>query len=422
MNKEWLRNLSIKSKQQMLLIGLSSIFLALVGMGAYFWDNAEPLIPVSIDHDKPSTKNITTPGTQVDPREVWMSQSATQMQEMNEVITSLKQKITDLEKQGRDAGKEKNDPANFFKQPLENLPPPLPDSSDDPVRAEPVTGDKNAGTGYLPPPQPYLPPAPQQAKQSDPGIEVFRIDTQNKPQEATRKDKKNTTYIPSGSFARSILLGGMDAPTGGQAQNNPMPALLKIHDNAVLPNSFRAKVKECFVLGAGHGDISSERAQIRLESFSCVLKNGKVIDLPAKGYVVSEDGKAGLRGRLVTKQGQIIANALLTGILSGFGQALQQSGMSYSSSALGSVGTISGMGNQLKSGFGAGVGRAMDRISRYYIKLAEQLFPVIEVDAGRVVEIVLTKGLEIELEDDQASMLNLETARNKPRRLQDRRG
>lgn len=419
MNKEWLRNLSIKSKQQILLIGLGSIFLAVVVGGAYLWNNAEPIVPVSIDQDKPSTKNISTPGSQVDPREVWMTQSATQMQEMNDVIATLKQKITDLEKNGfKPAEKDENDPAKIFKQPMEELPPPIPDRITNPELTQPAKTE----SGYLPPPQPYMPPAPQQAKQPEPGIEVFKINAQLAQKEAGKKEKKNTTYIPSGSFARSVLLGGMDAPTGGQAQNNPMPALLRIHDNAVLPNSFRAKVKECFVLGSGYGDISSERAMIRLESFSCVLKNGKAIDLPAKGYVVSEDGKAGLRGHLVTKQGQVIANALLSGGLSGFGQALQQSGMSFGYSPFGAVGTVSGLKNQIISGFGTGAGRSMDRISRYYIKLAEQLFPVIEVDAGRVVEIVLTKGLEIELEDDQAGLVNLEAARNKPRRFQDRRG
>jgi len=421
MNNEWLRNMSVRSRQKLLLGGLATIFLLLVLTGAYFWDNAQPLAPVSIDQDTPLTKNITAPGVQVDPREVWMTQSASQMQEMNDVISLLKQKISDLEKQGNAGNSNEKDSANFFKTPANDLPPPIPDPLPDSIKAESTTSDKSAETGYLPPPQPYQSSAREQNKPPVPGIAVFKIDSRNKPAEKKQAEKKNTTYIPSGSFARTVLLGGMDAPTGGQAQNNPMPALLRIHDNAVLPNNFRAKVKECFVLGSGHGDISSERALVRLESFSCVLKNGKVIDLPAKGYLVGEDGKAGLRGRLVTKQGQIIANALLTGILSGFGQALQQSGMSYSTSALGSVGTIAGMGNQLRSGFGAGVGRAMDRISRYYIKLAEQLFPVIEIDAGRVVEIVLTKGLEIELEDNPADVVNLENARNKPRGIRDRR-
>lgn len=422
MNKDWLNNMSVKTKQYVLLGAIGTFFLAAVSVGAYFWNNAEPMVPVSVDPNKPYTKNIAAPGAQVDPREVWMTQSATQMKEMNDVITSLKEKIGELEKQ-KEGSPAKEDPTNFFKGSINDLPPPVVDSATPSAQADSANSANKASTGYLPPPQPYQSNQPEQKKPPVPGIAVFKIDAQNSSVKTTSKDKNKTTFMPSGTFARTVLLGGMDAPTGGQSQNNPMPALLKIQENAVLPNRFRAKVKECFAVGSGYGEISSERAMIRLESFSCILKDGKVIDLPAKGYVVGEDGKAGLRGRLVTKQGQVIANALMTGILSGFGQALQQSGMSYSTSALGSVGTISGMGNQLRSGFGAGVGRAMDRISRYYVKLAEQLFPVIEIDAGRVVEVVFTKGLEIDMEDELNSVANVETTpRHRQRRISDRRG
>jgi hypothetical protein len=80
-------------------------------------------------------------------------------------------------------------------------------------------------------------------------------------------------YIPI-SFTRGVLLGGLDAPTGGQAQSNPHPVLLRLDDNAILPNRFRAEVRECFVIGAGYGDISSERAYIRTERLSCVRHDG----------------------------------------------------------------------------------------------------------------------------------------------------
>jgi conjugal transfer pilus assembly protein TraB len=43
-----------------------------------------------------------------------------------------------------------------------------------------------------------------------------------------------------------------------------------------------------------------------------------------------------------------------------------------------------------------GVGRAMDRLAQYYISLAEKTFPVIEVDAGRSVDVVLTEGAVID--------------------------
>lgn len=46
----------------------------------------------------------------------------------------------------------------------------------------------------------------------------------------------------------------------------------------------------------------------------------------------------------------------------------------------------------MQNGVSTGVGKTLDRLSKYYIDLAEKLFPVIEIDAGRTVEIVFTKG------------------------------
>lgn len=242
-----------------------------------------------------------------------------------------------------------------------------------------------------------LPPLPPQ-KPREPGIAAFEVSDAASNQETQDKDneKQGKTYIPSGSFMRVVLLGGLDAPTGGQAQNNPWPVLLRVQDNAFLPNRYRAKVKECFLLGSGYGDISSERAYLRLESLSCVLNNGEVVDTAAKGYVVGEDGKAGMRGRLVSKQGQVLANALLAGVASGIGQAFQQSATTYSTNPLGSIGTVES-DKALQAGAGAGVGKALDRLSQYYINLAEKMFPIIEVDAGRVVDVVLTKGITLGL-------------------------
>ena len=38
----------------------------------------------------------------------------------------------------------------------------------------------------------------------------------------------------------------------------------------------------------------------------------------------------------------------------------------------------------------------MDRLAQYYISLAEKTFPIIEVDAGRSVDVVLTEGVVID--------------------------
>lgn len=202
------------------------------------------------------------------------------------------------------------------------------------------------------------------------------------------------TYLPV-SFTRGIMLGGLDAPTGGQAQSNPHPVLIRLDDNAVLPNRFRSNVRECFVIAAGYGDIASERAYLRTENLSCVRNDGSTLEVKIQGSVYGEDGLVGVRGNLVTKQGQMLANALLAGLLSGLGQGLSNSGTTTTTSTFGTIATTNGA-DAFKQGMGASAGRAFDRLANYYIKLAESTFPVIEVGAGRAVDVVITKGVRIE--------------------------
>jgi conjugal transfer pilus assembly protein TraB len=213
---------------------------------------------------------------------------------------------------------------------------------------------------------------------------------------ATPTAPKVSTFLPV-SFTRGILLGGLDAPTGGQSQSNPHPVLIRLADNSVLPNQYRGAYRECLVVAAGYGDISSERAYLRTESLSCVRPDGNTMEVRIQGTVYGEDGKVGMRGRLVTKQGQMLANALLAGVVSGIGQGLSTANTSYSSSPLGTVASTDSGADAYRAGLGSGVGKALDRLAQYYIKLAENTFPVIEVDAGRQIDVVITKGVRIDV-------------------------
>ena len=60
-------------------------------------------------------------------------------------------------------------------------------------------------------------------------------------------------------------------------------------------------------------------------------------------------------------------------------------------------------GKQFEAGLGTGVGRAMDRLAQYYISVAEKMFPVIEIDAGRSVDMVVTQGISLPGPLDAAS-------------------
>jgi conjugal transfer pilus assembly protein TraB len=135
---------------------------------------------------------------------------------------------------------------------------------------------------------------------------------------------------------------------------------------------------------------------MRTSNLSCVREDQSVLELKIEGNVYGEDGKLGMRGRLVTKQGQLLANALRAGIVGGIGQGFSQGGSTFTDSAIGRLVTSpEGTGEQIRRGVGAGVGRALDNLANYYIRLAEQTFPVIEIDATREVDIVLTRGVRM---------------------------
>lgn len=373
---------------------------------------------------RPKSTQILAPGAQVDPRDAWRGQADAQLKTIEQRSRDLTHRNAELEGQGKEMLERLK---KLEGSGLTALPPaPVagaavrPSFGPDRPNATP-----EGGLQRFPPPPPQmlqanasgpgLPPPPSGSVQGmlpaptgivsialGDGVPAKGAKPTTDAAAGAPSPRDTRRYLPSGAFTRAVLLGGLDAPTGGQAQRNPQPVLLRLADNAILPNQFRARVKECFVVGAGYGDVSSERAYIRTESLSCVTRDGTAIDVPIKGYVAGEDGKAGMRGRLVSKQGQILANALLAGVASGIGHAFTQSATTLSVSPLGTTSSID-PGKQLEAGLGTGVGKALDRLAQYYISLAEKVFPVIEIDAGRGVDVVLTQGIALPGPLDTAS-------------------
>ena len=210
------------------------------------------------------------------------------------------------------------------------------------------------------------------------------------------RERKADDLLITGTFARARLLNGVEAPSGGQANGNPVPMLLEIKDPAFLPNRYRSDIKRCMVTANATGDLSSERVLVRLDRLSCITQSRGAIDVKVTGYVTGEDGKTGLKARVVTRSGQAIANALLVGTLSGLGEAVSLAAQDSSTNFAGTV--TNSVNNPWRAGLGEGMQDALDRVADYYLKLADKIFPVLEVDAGRDVDIVITQSASIATE------------------------
>lgn len=221
---------------------------------------------------------------------------------------------------------------------------------------------------------------------------------EGKEEVSAKAEVKKKYYLPP-SFMVATLLSGLDAPATAKGEGHPVPVLLRVNVPAVLPNKVRANLRGCFVIAEGLGNLASERADLRLVSLSCIDRKGRaVIDQKVKGFVVDTDGKIGLRGRVVSKMGGVLARALLSGFISGFGNIIASQAQSISVSPSGTLSTIE-PGKAVQYGIGTGIQSAANELLRFYMDLARQSIPVVEVLPTRSVTLVISEGVDLALKN-----------------------
>jgi conjugal transfer pilus assembly protein TraB len=207
-----------------------------------------------------------------------------------------------------------------------------------------------------------------------------------------------SAFVPAGTFIPGMLMTGLDAPCGARAQSGPHPVLIRLQELSFLPNEVRQDWKGCFVLGEGYGELSSERAYIRLVNLSCVNKKDEsVLDMPIKGYVADQDSKNGLRGEVVSKQGVFVARTLMAAFVEGVAEGFSQSQQTIVTTDSGTVSSneIDNFGDGFRTGFASGASDAAKKLSDFYMDLAEDIFPIIEIGSQRHMTLILTEGIDI---------------------------
>lgn len=208
--------------------------------------------------------------------------------------------------------------------------------------------------------------------------------------------KTKLPWIPSGSFSEAVMIEGADANASVTGNQNTNAVVFTLVGDVSMPNGKTYSMDQCRVTGEIWGDISSERGEVRTKNISCILKNGKHIDMPFEGHAAYA-GKQGIRGKPVMRNGMIIANAGAAGMLSGFGEGIQSA--ATPSVGLGATASV-GAGDIVKQAIGGGGTKAADTLSQYWIKRAEQYHPVIDIGAGNLVTIVFQQGFRLETIED----------------------
>lgn len=386
---------NVKKKQLMILLSVVGGLVLIVLFGLWMSDP---------NKGKPDPRDVARREAQKEDRrydigldaitaeESWIARSESDIHSLRRSNRDLETQLKLLQQQVESLKNEQSNtnqlssPSGLPPSSQSSLPPPPPPPV---VRQEaPRTRDELASQAL--PPSPSAARAQGQEGQA-PTIQAISL-SNGSGSEGGRRNA--ASYLPAGSFATVVLLSGVDAPTGGQAASNPTPVLLRLMDHGQLPNYFNSNIQDCHITAAAAGEISSERAHIRLEKLSCVLANGDVVEVNIQGYVAGEDGKAGMRGRVVTKQGSLLARSLLAGLASGTGQAVNQQYQQTATSALGTVQSID-PNRVAEAGLASGFSNAMEKLADFYMARANEMYPVIEIDANRIGEVVLLAGIEL---------------------------
>lgn len=206
-------------------------------------------------------------------------------------------------------------------------------------------------------------------------------------------EKSLSSYLPTGSYVKAKIISGVHASASVRSQSDPLPILFRIQGPATTANYEHVDLNGCLVTGEAFGDISSERAFVRLHDMTCSRKHGHVIETRVKGYAAAKG--TGIRGKVIRREGEFLKSSFWSGLLSGFGKAASEASTDVSKSPLGTVSSTTGA-DVFKNAAAEGVANAADRLSKYHIERAEQYHAVIEIKAGREVDLIFIEGVYLD--------------------------
>lgn len=206
--------------------------------------------------------------------------------------------------------------------------------------------------------------------------------------------KPAETYIPPGTFLTGYLSSGITVSTAqSTADTNPTFVTIYIKGRGNLDVSTKLNHKECMINGSAYGDISSERAIIRLENMVC-KDNGHWVQSNIAGQVYGPDGFHGVKGKVVDTAQKHMKKALTGEVVKGFSGNLKGSESMVLSSG-GMVSTQSQGAKQLfAKGAFEGIGNAGSKYADYFIKLAESYSPSLFVKPAKI-DVQITKGFYV---------------------------
>jgi len=185
--------------------------------------------------------------------------------------------------------------------------------------------------------------------------------------------------LPIGATVTGELMTGAFAT---KISGDALPVLVQLRSAYSGPNDTEIPLEDCLLIGKATADLSSVRARVEAVSLSCVLPDGTSFERAVRGYFTGEDGTLGVPGKWEFRSGRWLANLLsamgtaAAGVYADVAIAESLAGANI----LGSVSTSD----------------TTERIQEFFLQRAEEILPVVWVESGTPVYVVMLEGVTID--------------------------
>lgn len=380
-------------------IALGGIVILLAGLGIF----SSPSDRVASNEEQ----NVSISRIDgVEAEDIWLQTAEGRIQTLEEDVAEALERNKRLSQRNQDLLDEKTELIREFSQVIDQYGsvinnidsapqvPNLPTPDADPFNGAPLPESAGASAGAV------ASPVPQ------PITSLINFTLPPKPSSAVTSgfDPRDTTFwLPAGAHAQAVITAGAAAPVGVRSQSSARPVVMRITSQAISASDengavSKTDIRGCVITGAARGDLSSERVYVRLQNMTCQREHG-IIETEVRGFVAGS-GQTGVRGPVISREGDLVQRSFFAGVLGGFGEAASEA---FAPEVSVDGGTVANLGSThdrledaLQSGLANGVGRAGDRLSQYYIERAEQYQPVVNLAGGTEVEIVFLQGTWID--------------------------
>jgi len=204
------------------------------------------------------------------------------------------------------------------------------------------------------------------------------------------------TFISPGDAVPVRLLSGVAAPVDG----TPYPVMFKLLGSVSGPDGSALDLGEARIVAAAQGSETDGRVVYRLSDLAFRNPDGRRSVVKVDGWVVGEDGIRGMRGKVIDKLGQVILATMAYSAAASTGDAIAQRYRTNFFDLRGDS-DVTLTGNDIDLATASALTDGSIRLTQLLLDKYEKLVPVVEVNSGRDVVAVFSRGAEVSVYDEE---------------------